>query len=89
MATSTVRQLRVSGRQHGAYPHDRRGVAGCAGHAVISIDAGEYAETLTISDRRLTLRAPGEVCSTRRGPNARSCRLEAATSGYGSYPARR
>ena len=61
MATSTVRQLRVSAAQHGAYRTIGEALQAAPDDAVISIDAGEYAETLTISDRRLTLRGTGEV----------------------------
>jgi SpoVK/Ycf46/Vps4 family AAA+-type ATPase len=61
MTTATGRQLHVSADQHGAYRTIGDAVRAAPDDAVISIDAGEYAETLAIADRRLTLRGTGIV----------------------------
>jgi len=52
MATSTVRQLRVSAAQHGAYRTIGEALQAAPDDAVISIDAGEYAETTRIHGQR-------------------------------------
>ncbi|HEY3629357.1 MAG TPA: right-handed parallel beta-helix repeat-containing protein, partial [Jatrophihabitantaceae bacterium] len=61
MSAVASRQLRVSADQHGAYRTIGEALLAAPDDAVISIDAGEYAETLAIADRRLTLRGTGTV----------------------------
>jgi hypothetical protein len=53
--------LRVSADQHGAYPTIGDALGAAPDGAVISIAPGEYAETLALTDRRLTLRGTGAV----------------------------
>ncbi|PZS32735.1 MAG: ATPase [Pseudonocardiales bacterium] len=61
MGATAVRTLRVSNVQHGAYRTIGDALLAAPDDAVISIDAGEYAETIAIVNRRLTLRGTGEV----------------------------
>ncbi|PZS36696.1 MAG: ATPase [Pseudonocardiales bacterium] len=54
---STARTLLVCADRHGAFPTIGDALLAAPDDAVISIAPGEYAETLDIADRRLTLRA--------------------------------
>ena len=56
-----TRTLRVSAVRHGAYRTIGDALLAAPDDAVIAIDEGEYAETLAVSDRRLTLRGTGAV----------------------------
>jgi hypothetical protein len=58
---AATRTLRVSAVQHGAYRTIGEALLAAPDAAVIAIDEGEYAETLAIADRRLTLRGTGTV----------------------------
>jgi hypothetical protein len=54
------RALSVSSQRPGAYPRIRDAVEVAPDGAVISIDAGVYAESVRLDGRRLTLQAAGE-----------------------------
>jgi parallel beta-helix repeat protein len=54
---ASVRTLLVAAERHGAYSTIGEALIAAPDDAVISIAAGEYAETLDITDRRVTLRA--------------------------------
>jgi len=60
-AGAPARTLLVSANQHGAYPTIGEALAAAPDNATISIASGEYAETLHLVDRRLTLRGTGDV----------------------------
>jgi parallel beta-helix repeat protein len=59
--TTATRVLRVSADQHGAYSTIGEALSAAPDDAVIAIDEGEYAETLSITNRRLTLRGSARV----------------------------
>jgi parallel beta-helix repeat protein len=60
-AGAATRTLLVSADRHGAYPTIGEALAAAPDDATISIASGEYAETLDITGRRLTLRGSGTV----------------------------
>ncbi|MGH3646988.1 MAG: right-handed parallel beta-helix repeat-containing protein [Micromonosporaceae bacterium] len=54
-----ARTLKVSSVEHGAFPTIREAIEAAPDDAVISVGEGEYAESLTLTNRRLTIAADG------------------------------
>ncbi len=60
-AGASTRTLLVSAERHGAYPTIGEALAAAPDDATIAISSGEYAETLDLSGRWITLRGSGTV----------------------------